>query len=954
MLLFLVSLPRFLIKGDGNALRVKINSRALDPSGPMYLTPPIHNNFPNNQFIEENLDYPRGPGGHPQNQLQRDDGFRRDGPGPGPGPNVNGGHGDMMMNQPFGMKGPNGSGGFPGQGPGPSMRGKLEQFGMHRGPNPPFPNENARMSLQQHQQQQLQQQQHMLNQHGHFGSNDSDPMQLRRPSHLQMQVQQFHQQNTRLSVPSMPGGQSALPLPPTMGQGQGQGQGHPYRDDRRDRDPRLRGPGQGPGPGQGQGAPMKRHSAPTGPGDWNLAGSMSQDRQREMIHPHFNNGEQSRWYAPFLNSSLQLQLTYNSTFLFSLSSHRKGPVGPGIKPETGSFNAGMYGSNFNSQRTSLESVSDRDFSVYGGLSSNNSSSFISQDGLDYNIRKDHAALKTPISRSFSGYAQPPHTDGQKASRSFSGFATENMSAPDTSTLMVPPKSGSFSQFMGFGAIGSAGMSNGQMVGNAGLDSFSSESTEDGIETFHGQGRVNNFKSEGQGQGQNPYLDQGSSSFARSSSQEVTHRDQYGDVVRSISRSSSFGSTPDSLSSYKHVTGGEDGDPHRRGGFVMRDHYGNNSTGSFQSHGSRSFDPMHNSRYGTVSLHDVTESLEEDEDRRSYMTGKEALNSDHLGTEGLGGYDCNSNNINNSQPDGSVSTVDVNVTYGGAVSIASSATALAADGGNEQSNIDSIIGFPVMGGSAHSNSDNGSIKYNKGNINIKSEDIIIRSNVSSSETDSPVDHIHFGGADGVSPTGGEGDYSRKQESSRKTLDLEVSAYEHGGKDGGHFRSMTQGEMLGDGQEDDVRTDFSRRPSSALSEKTADYLQDDFTLLTTDTNAFIPLDKWMIKVWLHIAFSGFDSDIIEGFITKLRDDGGFVTVQVCIYSFICLSIHLSVYLFIYLSIYSFICLSIHLSVYLFIYLFCLSIHLSVLSIYSFICLSIHLSVYLFIYLSIYLSI
>lgn len=310
----------FLIKGDGNALRVKINSRALDPAGPMYLTPPIQNNFPGNQFPEDNLDFNRGPGGHPQNQLQRDEGYRRD----GPGSSMNGGHGDMMMNQSFGMKGPGANGGFPGPGqgpgPGPLMRGKLEPFGMHRGPNPPFPNESGRMGLQQ----QHQQQQHMLNQHGHFGSNDSDPMQLRRPSHLQMQVQQFHQQNTRLSAPNMLGGQPVLPPPQPMGQG------NLYRDDRRDRDPRLRPQGQVLGPGQVQGVPMKRHSAPSGPGEWNSAGSMSLDRQREMSHPHFNNGKYESLlnYISLLFSSLYSPLLISVTCLFSFSpssrSHRGG------------------------------------------------------------------------------------------------------------------------------------------------------------------------------------------------------------------------------------------------------------------------------------------------------------------------------------------------------------------------------------------------------------------------------------------------------------------------------------------------------------------------------------------------------------------------------------------------------------------------------------------------------
>jgi hypothetical protein len=41
--------------------------------------------------------------------------------------------------------------------------------------------------------------------------------------------------------------------------------------------------------------------------------------------------------------------------------------------------------------------------------------------------------------------------------------------------------------------------------------------------------------------------------------------------------------------------------------------------------------------------------------------------------------------------------------------------------------------------------------------------------------------------------------------------------------------------------------------------------------------IPLDKWTIKAWLPIAFDGFDKTLINTFISKLRDDGGFVTVQ-----------------------------------------------------------------------------
>ena len=40
---------------------------------------------------------------------------------------------------------------------------------------------------------------------------------------------------------------------------------------------------------------------------------------------------------------------------------------------------------------------------------------------------------------------------------------------------------------------------------------------------------------------------------------------------------------------------------------------------------------------------------------------------------------------------------------------------------------------------------------------------------------------------------------------------------------------------------------------------------------------PLDKWMIKVWLPLVFEGFEYDLIDSFVNRLRDDGGFVTVQ-----------------------------------------------------------------------------
>lgn len=41
--------------------------------------------------------------------------------------------------------------------------------------------------------------------------------------------------------------------------------------------------------------------------------------------------------------------------------------------------------------------------------------------------------------------------------------------------------------------------------------------------------------------------------------------------------------------------------------------------------------------------------------------------------------------------------------------------------------------------------------------------------------------------------------------------------------------------------------------------------------------ISLGKKMIKGWLHQAFKGFDYELIESFVSRLRDDGGFVTVQ-----------------------------------------------------------------------------
>ena len=51
----------------------------------------------------------------------------------------------------------------------------------------------------------------------------------------------------------------------------------------------------------------------------------------------------------------------------------------------------------------------------------------------------------------------------------------------------------------------------------------------------------------------------------------------------------------------------------------------------------------------------------------------------------------------------------------------------------------------------------------------------------------------------------------------------------------------------------------------------------TQLKCDNQSHIPANKWMIKAWLPLAFEGFDAELIESFISKLRDDGGFVTVQ-----------------------------------------------------------------------------
>jgi len=87
-----------------------------------------------------------------------------------------------------------------------------------------------------------------------------------------------------------------------------------------------------------------------------------------------------------------------------------------------------------------------------------------------------------------------------------------------------------------------------------------------------------------------------------------------------------------------------------------------------------------------------------------------------------------------------------------------------------------------------------------------------------------------------------------------------------------------------------------------------------------------------------------------------------MSVC--SYICLSIHTSVCLFIHLSVCTYICLSVHTSVCMFIHLsvcsyICLSVHTSVclfihMSVCSYICLSVHTSVCSYICLSVHTSV
>ena len=872
---------------------MKINSRALDPTGPMYQTPSPHQGFGGNPFLEEG-DYNRGPGGHSPGHGMRDgEPYRRDSLG-GPG------HMEremMQQQQQFNMKGPSG---YP-----MPMRGK-EPFS--RNPNAPYPADNSRMNMQQ---QQLS--------HGHYSSNDLDPMAMRRQSHLQLQVQQFHQQNTRLSVPQghSPGMSSPLPLTPAMAPS------HPYRE--RERDPRLRAVS-GAQP-LGPGGLMKR----PGP-EWNPVGTMSLDRPRDMAGGHF---------------------------------------GPStLKAEPSPYNASMYGSNFNSQRTSLESNSDYSNNNYLNPSGG---SFLSQDTGDFG-RKDHLqGGKNPISRSFSGYAQASMGDMPKPSRSFTGYSADTIVIGDQNAPYGAPKNEPYGQFMGFGAIGSAPPLTGPGQGQGprgmyerGPDSFSSEAstTEDGIEGMretHGQHHLRpqyRDKDGGQGQGQGHGQQiQGHDQYHRNSGtsgEASNYRDQFNDGIRaSVSRSSSFGSTLDSLNSYKHISLGpgpgqgpggpsEEDHPVRRGGFVLPNPYAPNSGGPppgnlpYQMQ-QKPFDIRRGNPNINVSLQDVRECLEED--NSNDLTSHDAHSPTTIKLhESASAYHMSHNASRDYSIAPSPGSHDVGGVYGGMAGSSLSMTHTHPGSvveGNESSNMDSYhSGFQGMGGSNsnshnHSRNNNGIINNDVvldiddnnnylGNIDKYHYDGVFTSSDPVSSLSSP--QINFGSPGGGSNSsvglmGGERDRDRggDRERERDGQATDLSEFENIGNKGmgmsisSCFRGTSTpleakivgsegglGSLSGSGsgvlggltpegegegkEDDDERMPFSRRPSSALSEPTADYLQDDFTLLTTDTHTFIPLDKWMIKVWLHIVFSGFDSDIIEGFITKLRDDGGFVTVQV----------------------------------------------------------------------------
>ena len=520
-----------------------------------------------------------------------------------------------------------------------------------------------------------------------------------------------------------------------------------------------------------------------------------------------------------------------------------------MKPEASPYNTNSYGSSFTSQRTSLESGSERDYSVYGGLSagglsSHNSSSFISQDGTDF-VPK----TQTPISRSFSGYTQPALSESYKQSRSFSGFSADSLSDPHT----LMPKNeqyGQYGQFMGFGAIGSQGLSNvpyGTKSGSTNyermLDSYSSEDTTvDGMDIYQMQNQMGNTntnsnnlrvqsqyreneyndptlsqsqslpQTQAQAQAaarkrlQSLYLDEGDSPFETSPSQERERErererlrlcDTHGEVDRPLSRSSSFGSTLDSLSSYKHLQGDTDKKDHRRGGFVMRDAYGNiNTDTTFRmTQTAKVFEPMpsphnthnthtHNTHTNTntnrfinsnIALQDVKESLEEDRDsdeRRSYSPitpfGREINLGLNLGVGGeeISDYNNNNNNSNldyttttNTATGTTVSTgvtSDVLGTYvrTNALSVSSPSSATTLVDSNESSNIDSVTGFqlPLLltsGSNSHynnndsnSNSNSNSMFHNNSGSSGKSNN----SNSNSSSNNNSNNNANYDGGD----------------------------------------------------------------------------------------------------------------------------------------------------------------------------------------------------------------
>ena len=163
--------------------------------------------------------------------------------------------------------------------------------------------------------------------------------------------------------------------------------------------------------GQPLGLGAKRHSvggglqAGLGQGlgggsiDWNAGGSLSLDRRdiqldrRDML----------------LDRQLDRQRE-------GRDGQREGQGGGGREgqrdvPQSIPYANSVYGSSFTSQRTSLESISDRDYtSVYGNSNGGSNNSFISQDGLDYGgsmgvtgTGRGVSSQILPIQRSYSGF-----------------------------------------------------------------------------------------------------------------------------------------------------------------------------------------------------------------------------------------------------------------------------------------------------------------------------------------------------------------------------------------------------------------------------------------------------------------------------------------------------------------------------------------------------------------------